>query len=168
MNTKTDAHLSSDFEEYFLPWYHLGMVDAITRRVERPNEFRNDKRFFDRLIEEGDSFIMIDGDIGLCLFQQAYEVARDSESLGLTEWLLAANRLNNRGFSELAFPMFAEIANKAIAEKDSVILDDLLYPLSQTSLLVRREAMELATLIEDELLELMPPAPKKPRKKQSN
>jgi len=168
MNTLTDAHLSEDFQEYFLPWYHLGMVDPVTRRVERPLAFASDVKFYERLMFEAISFMVHDGDLGLCLFEQAYELARDSESLGLAECLLAAEELNNRGFSELAFPMFAEIAKRALAENDLPILRSLMFPLSQCGRLVRLEARDLIELIEAEHPGLRLPAKPKRKAKRSS
>jgi hypothetical protein len=154
---------SQDSPDYYLPWYHLGYVDPVTRRVERPSQYKDNVKFYDRLMYEANLFMEHDGEIGLCLFEQAYEVARDSKELSPAECFLAAEEVNKRGFSELAYKMFAEIAEQALNEKDMKTLDSLLFSLWQCRGFASNNAKTLADLILNKHPELLPPQPKKKR-----
>jgi hypothetical protein len=164
MKANTVPPLNDDFEEYFLPWYHLGYVDPVTRRVPRPSEYKNDVKFYDRLMFEATSLMVFDGEVGLCLFEQAYEVARDSDKLGPTECLAAAEELNRRGFSELAYNMFEEIAQKALQENDVETLKSLVFSLWQCRRFSQKAASDLANLILEKHPEVLPPLPKKKKR----
>jgi hypothetical protein len=93
-------------------------LDPISRRLERPDGL-TDIQFYDGLMLEADSLMWeVGGDLGLCLFEQAYELARDSIELDSDACLYAAIGPYQRGFFELAYKMFEEMTNKALEEKD--------------------------------------------------
>jgi hypothetical protein len=156
---------SKDCEDFYLPAYHLACVDPVTRRVEKPSDCKDDVKFYDRLMYEANLFMERDGEIGLCLFKQAYEVARDSKELGPTECFLAAEELNKRGFFELAHKLFAEIAAQALKAKDTETLRSLIYSLWQCGGFARNNALTLADVILSKHPDLVPELAKKKRSK---
>lgn len=152
--------LSEDFDDYFLPWYHLGYVDPVTRRVKRPIEY-SDVNFYKRLMFEATSLMPVEEEDDVCLFEQEQEVARDPDDFGPTACLLAAEDFNKRGFSGFAYRIFEEIARKALIEKDVETLKCLIFSLEQCRLFAENAANDLTDRIFEEHPEVLPSLPKK-------
>jgi hypothetical protein len=135
--------------------FHLTDLDPITRRVEKPANL-TDIQFYDRLKAEANLLINGDADLAMCMCEQAYEVARD-KGLGVQACLFAAFEPYQRGFFDIAFKMFEEMTQRALAEKDIQTLRTLKAFLNQFGGFVQGPAIELAAVIVERHPEVLKP-----------
>jgi hypothetical protein len=144
--------------------------DYVFEKMDKPNvsvdesQFENEDFFYLLIQEAEDAIYKMKLDAALELYQQAYELASEVETLGLDAKFGVMFHLHYYGFAEQAFRMCAELTEAAMAAENLDLLRDiwrLLPEMNVGSILILptgtflEPAVKLREEIEDRFPEVM-------------